>query len=126
MGKEERKEAVADAMKHLENMRGKVFGVVIESVSRSGMQRKMKFYSGEFMPYTRYIATILDMRIDRDYNLIVKGCGMDMIFSVLSNLNYAVATIETGKTISELLKTKECGERIYDNYFIDANGYHQL
>ena len=49
-----------------------------------------------------------------------------MIFHVLTNLNYHMAKHDTGKTIQELLNTKECGERIYDNYFTDADRYNTL
>lgn len=110
----------------LENMRGKKIYCNIVSVSRSGMNRKMNFYfinNNELIKCTHLIAKILNKKLDKDHNLPVSGCGMDMIFHVLSSFNYAMARINTGKTIPELLETKECGTRIYDNYYIDANNY---
>jgi hypothetical protein len=52
--------------------------------------------------------------------------NMDMIYSVLSNLNYEMAKRDTGKTIQELLETGECGTHIYDKYFTNANNYKYL
>lgn len=113
----------------LESARGKKVFCNIVSVSKSGMSRKMRFYiieNDDLRNITHLISEIAGYKMDNDYNLKVSGCGMNMIFSVLSNFNYAMAQLDTGKTLTELLKTKECGERIYDNYFIDANYYGQM
>jgi len=37
-----------------------------------------------------------------------------------------MAQKDTGKTLQELLKTKECGKHIYDTYFVNANNYVRL
>jgi hypothetical protein len=110
----------------LEAIRGQKFYCNIVSVSRSGMTRKMSFYAhnpkyNELSNITYLIARITNYSLDKNHNLIVSGCGMDMVFSVVSNFNYAMARIDTGKSIQELLQTKECGEHIYDKYFTNAN-----
>lgn len=115
----------------LEDVRGQKVYCNITRVSRSGMTRKMRFYAinkkdNKLSNITHLIAEIADYKMDKNHDLVVNGCGMDMIFSVLSNFNYAMARIDTGKDIQELLKTKECGERIYDQYFFNANNYNIL
>lgn len=97
---------------------------IINSV---GMNRKMEFYADGYNRIGYYIARIIDYSYNIDKGgLSVSGCGMDMIFHVLSSLNYAMVQIDTGKTLTELLKTKECGEHIYDKYFFNANQYVRL
>ena len=100
-----------------------VYGTV-NSVSRSGMSRRIEFYvateKNEIHRIGYYIAKIAGYPYDADKGLLVTGCGMDMIFSVLSNFNYSVAQLETGKNLTELLNSGEYG-RICDNYFFNAN-----
>jgi len=123
--KDERNEAI----QRIQAFRGlKIYANVVH-ISRSGMTRHIKFYAekaGTLDRITYSIAKILDYRVAKDDGLIVNGCGMDMIFSVLSNLNYTMAQVDTGKTIQELLQTKEFGVHIYDKYFFDANSYVML
>lgn len=114
-----------EAYEYLKKFRGQNFGCVIKSVSRSGMSRRMEFYSNNFDNLGYYIARIIDYPYN-DKGLSVSGCGMDMVFHVLSSLNYRMATLDTGKTLSELLESGECGERIYDKYFTDAGCYRLL
>lgn len=115
----------------LEDVRNQKVYCNITKVSQSGMTRKMRFYAiskkdGELRNVTYLISGIADYGMDKNHDLIVGGCGMDMIFSVLSNFNYAMARQDTGKNIQELLKTEEYGKRIYDKYFFDANNYSSL
>lgn len=114
----------------LNRMRGKKIIATIKSVSRSGMSRTISFYfidDNTLYNCTYIIAEVVGYKQDKYGHLKVNGCGMDMIFSVLSNFNYAMAKRDTGKTTSELLGSKEFkGKRIYDNYFIDANNYQQI
>ncbi len=109
------------ARKYLKRYRGQRLACVIKSVSRSGMSRKMEFYTPNFDRVGYYIACLIDYPYHPDKGLSVSGCGMDMIFHVLSSLNYAMAQLD-GK-YDEL---REKGERIYDNYFTDANNYIYL
>lgn len=111
-------------------MKGMQIYVTIEHVSASGMTRRMKFYYknpdyDRLINVTFIIATICGKKIKNDA-LVVGGCGMDMIFSVLSSFNYIMAQRVTGKTLQELMATKECGERIYDTYYVNANNYQLL
>lgn len=117
------------ATKQLEEVRGRKVYVNLVSVSASGMSRKMKFYiaiDGEIRNVTYPIAGALGYALTNDDCIRVSGGGMDMVFSVLSNLNYTMAQKDTGKTLEELLKMKECGERIYDRYYVNADHYQLL
>lgn len=68
------------------------FEVIIHSVSRSGMTRKMSFFHERTRRNcTREIGQILDWGLDKEDHLIVGGYGMDMIFHTLSNLSYAMS-----------------------------------
>ena len=115
----------------LEDVRGQKVYCNITRVSQSGMTRKMRFYAvskkdSELRDITYLISGIADYNTDKNHDLIVSGCGMDMVFSVLSNFNYSMARLDTGKNITVLLESKECGDRIYDKYFLDANNYGTL
>ena len=121
------KEDVKQAWEYLEQFRGKEIAACVKSVSRSGMSRRIEFYADGYNRIGYYIAACADYPYDANKGgLKVDGCGMDMVFSVLSNFNYAAAYHDTGKTIQELLKSKECGERIYDKYFFNADNYRTL
>lgn len=73
---------------------------VIESVSRSGMSRKMRVYVQDTddngRPYLRWItnhvAKVLGWRMKRDWKdcVQVDGCGMDMCFHLADCLTRAV------------------------------------
>lgn len=127
MTKLQKQQQLETALKSIEKARGKQIAVNIVNVSRSGMSRQLKFYTEGFQDITKDIAVITGNRYNNQSNtLTVSGCGMDMVFSVLSNLNYMMAKYDTGKSIQELLKTGECGVRIYDNYFVNANHYTRL
>jgi hypothetical protein len=90
------------------------------------MSRRIEYYvvdaAGEICRIGYLIARIADYGYDVDKGGVrADGCGMDMIFSVISNFNYKMADID-GKT-AEL---RAAGERIYDHYFFDANRYNTL
>lgn len=85
--------------------------------SKSGMTRRFKFYTtikGDIQNITEIIAKISEETLDKNGYIVARGCGMDMVFSVLSNFNYSV----------EFLKTKKFEN--YSNYYIDANNYRWL
>ena len=80
------------------------------------MQRKMMFYAlrdNRLNDITQEIANIAGYKV-KDGQMIVGGCGMDMVFSVLSNLNYEMQEREQGKREN------------YGSYFIDANKYQLI
>jgi len=112
-----------DAYETLKHYRGRRILAVVESVSKSGMSRRIKFYcviDNDTAWLTPWIAKLLGYSYDQN-GLVVKGCGMDMVFHVLSTLNYKMAEIE-GKY--DVLRTNN--ERIYDKYFFDADTYTLL
>lgn len=63
----------------------------VTHVSASGMSRDIKFAaitkSGDYIPLTWYIAKALGYSLQKDGTIKVYGCGMDMIFNTLYNLN---------------------------------------
>lgn len=66
---------------------------VLRHVSRSGMSRRIDFYkleAGDRVFLTGSIGHVLDMKHDRKGGLSVSGCGMDMGFSVVYELGYAL------------------------------------
>lgn len=76
--------------------------VVIKNVSKSGMTRKIDFYikvkeTDYLQNINQELNEVLDWGIDKNGHLIVKGCGMDMVWyalnqytehSKVSNLKY--------------------------------------
>lgn len=91
---------------------------VIKSVSASGMTRKIDFYvnNGDRLENINdFICKVANYKLDKNYRIIVNGCGMDMIFSVLSNFNYAISSIIDGKQTNN-----------YSTYFFNANNYQLL
>ena len=126
MTKKEKEKEQKEAYEVLKQYHGQQLAASVKSVSRSGMSRKIEFYAPNFDRIGYYIAKLLDYPYYPGKGIKVDGCGMDMIFSVLSDLNYEMAKRDTGKTIQELLKTGECGTHIYDKYFTDANHYKYL
>jgi hypothetical protein len=109
----------------LRNIQGQKIYCNITKVSNLGMTRKMRFFSipkgqanEDLINITHLISIIADYKLDKNHDLIVSGCGMDMIFSVLSNFNYAMARFNNYQ--------KKEGERIYDTYWIDADHYNTL
>jgi hypothetical protein len=120
------KEELAQAVKTIEQYRGKEVYAIVNKVSRSGMSRRIEIYvvndEKRMSRIGWLVAQIAGYSYDIDKGgILAEGCGMDMIFSILSNFNYAMAQIDTGKTLQELLKSKECGEHIYDTYFFNAS-----
>lgn len=115
-----------DALSYIMQFKGKEVAACVKSVSKSGMSRRIELYADGYNRIGYYIAVLLDYPYDADKGLKVDGCGMDMVFHTLSNFNYFMAQKITGKTLQELMATKECGERIYDHYFFDADRYRTL
>ena len=120
-----RKQEIDHVYEILKPFKGLTVYGTVNSVSRSGMSRRIEFYvateKNEIRRIGYYIAKIAGYPYNVDKGgILVNGCGMDMLFSVLSNFNYAVAQYETGKNLTELLNSGEYG-RIYDDYFFDAN-----
>ena len=112
----------------------KVYAIV-NSVSRSGMSRRIEFYTvinGNISRIGYRIAAVLDYGYDVDKGgLNVSGCGMDMIFSVLSDLNYKMAELDnpgvSWDDIPGIIQKKFWkSDNYYGWYFCDANNYGRL
>lgn len=107
--KEEKKELLKELKKDLKN---KKIIAIVSHVSQSGITRHIKFaYVGKngYMYNISYkMAKILDYSYNNNTNsIIVKGCGMDMIFHCLYNLNsyaimYGVVRKSKNKTMHDL------------------------
>lgn len=108
------KQEKTEAYENIKQWRNYKILVVIKSVSASGMHRRISFYTEGGYKIDHLIAPLTEYSYN-DKGLSVSGCGMDMIFSVLSNLNYAIGRIETGANINN-----------YNDYFIDASHYKLL
>ena len=124
------KEDKARAYDFIKGYKGKQIYANVKSVSSYGMSRRIEFYcvddDGRIDRIGFYMAKIIDYPYNVDKGGIsVSGCGMDMIFHVISCFNYAVAQYETGKSLRELLDSGKYG-RIYDDYFFDADKYRTL
>ena len=67
---------------------------IIRHVSRSGMTRHISFFiirKGQVWFIDNLISDYLDYRPNKRYDaLVVGGCGMDMAFSVVNNLQDAM------------------------------------
>lgn len=70
--------------------RNKKFYANIVSVSNSGMSRKIKYYiikNNQLIDITSYICETVGYKEDsKTWALKVGGCGMDMVWDVLYNL----------------------------------------
>jgi hypothetical protein len=122
------KEQIDRAWKALQQYRGKRIYARVNSVSRSGMSRRIEYYAAttddtgaakiERVGY--YIARIIGESYDVDKGgLCITGCGMDMIFQGISSFNYAACGLDNPEMTWEALREKF--GRIYDSYFFDAN-----
>ncbi|KKS59074.1 MAG: hypothetical protein UV26_C0030G0006 [candidate division WWE3 bacterium GW2011_GWF2_42_42] len=88
------------------------------SVSKSGISRKMKFYTvfkGKIINCTVLIASVLDNKTNFQGEIKVSGCGMDMVYHVLTNFNYAICKKLTGKL------TKN-----YNDFWVNADKYGRI
>lgn len=70
-----------------------VYGL-IRDVSRSGMARSIDFFvivDNQLVSITYKLHVVLGYRMAKHSGLYVQGCGMDMIFEVVSNLQRAIS-----------------------------------
>lgn len=64
---------------------------ILRHVSRSGMRRSISVIGQDCADVTFWVARAMGERIDqKNGGIIVDGCGMDMGFSLISNLGYAL------------------------------------
>jgi hypothetical protein len=89
-GKAATKEYCTSALKVLVKP-GSTVSTSLKNVSRSGMQRQISFYivnpsDNEVTNIDYYVSIVTDTKRAKNGALIVKGCGMDMGFSVVYDL----------------------------------------
>ena len=63
---------------------------LVLKVSASGMSRTARFYTcdkSEIISLNYYINIILGTKVNGDNDLVLKGCGMDMLFNEVYNLS---------------------------------------
>lgn len=63
--------------------------VIITSQSRSGMSRRMKVLTKDFQDISYDVAKAIGYTWN-DKGILVQGCGMDMTFSLMLSLTYAI------------------------------------
>ena len=73
--------------------------VVIKSVSKSGMYRRMRVLTSDFSDISYYVARAIDSPLN-DVGIGIGGGGMDMCFSLIDDLTWALY----GKDKPECLK----------------------
>jgi len=64
-------------------------GITIESVSRSGMTRRMKVYTKDFQNITHLISDLIGWSMN-EKGILVSGCGMDMCFHLADTITMAM------------------------------------
>lgn len=120
------KQEQINALKEIKRIVGKcankrVYADVVH-VSASGMSRNIKFAAitkkGDYRPLTWYIAKALGYNLQQDGTIKVYGCGMDMIFNTLYNLN----SIAKSLNIVRVSKNKDEHELRY-NGIVNTNYY---
>lgn len=96
--------------------------VNIKSVSKSGMTRKIDFYivcNNKLIFINNLIAKIAGYRQDKNRSLIVGGCGMDMVFSVLYDFNMSMLHLK-GHKRNDFSHSENCC------FWLDSNNYQLL
>lgn len=99
-----------EAIDHLRNVLkpgDRIYGIV-RTVSRSGMSRTIDFYAfqdNDRVYLSGWIATALGYSRTDQGALKVQGAGMDMVFSVVYNLGWALFPQGFG------IPCEKCGER---------------
>jgi hypothetical protein len=73
--------------------------IIIHSVSRSGMQRKMSayaIYKKRLVNLNWHVEKLGIARRDKNCKLIINGCGMDMAFNLSYRIKCNLYGYETG------------------------------
>lgn len=104
-------------LEELQQYRNQTLLAIVNSVSRSGMSRRIEFYAAGDDRSVRRIGYLIAHIIDWPYDvnkggLLAKGCGMDMIFDAIYTFNIVSSRME-----NPTLDTKT----LYQN--ANANGY---
>lgn len=94
---EERQEAIQKLRNWINKDTGIV--IVIKSISKSGMSRKMEIYTRDLDLHLSYhVSKALDWRMKGD-SVLVSGCGMDMAFHLAYSLSHVLYSEEERKEL---------------------------
>lgn len=63
---------------------------ILRHVSRSGMQREISLLTSDMRNIDYLVSPLLGNRIGKHNGLVIGGCGMDMGFSLVYSLGYAL------------------------------------
>ena len=84
------------------NRHKEIFIATVASVSKSGMSRNIKLgivKNNTFLNVTHLIAKLTGEKLSRDKEaLLIKGCGMDMIFSIIYSVYCKLECISDANT----------------------------
>ena len=122
-----------DALDKLVEYKGKKVWAKVNTVSRSGMSRRISLYvvyigtrrdnktgKNKRAPHIQrldyWVARATGRKSNED-GVLIGGCGMDMIFALIESINWAVWKYEH--------PGEDIGARYY-NYCFDANDYGYL
>ena len=93
---EQKNQAIAQLKKYIEPTTEIV--VVMHSVSKSGMQRKLSAYvvgeNKRMVWLNGYIASAGIASLDKNQKIIANGCGMDMLFDLSYKIKCALFGFE--------------------------------
>jgi hypothetical protein len=114
------------ALAILGEWRGHTLLAQINSVSRSGMTRRIEFYAAKGNEISRigyFMSKILEWPYDVDKGgFRVGGCGMDMIFHTIYSFNVAAWQLECPEELKKWRETPT-GERGADMYHKRASSF---
>ncbi len=120
--------AQRQAFEYLKEYRQQPLLGIVNSVSRSGMTRRIEFYAigynKDTLPIFARIGYLIAKVLGYSYDankggMMVGGCGMDVVYHTISNLNYSACNFDHPE-MSFQEQSAQFG-RIYDNYFFDAD-----
>lgn len=108
-------------MNHILRKRDKayLFYANVQSVSRSGLSRKIKIvmvYENEIVNVGQVLklAKMDFFKIDQDFNFVINGGGMDMIFATINDLIAKIIELAKSKGFSGSIDNLDAGS--YYNY----------
>jgi hypothetical protein len=76
-----------------QDLEGKTLFVMVTSVSASGMSRTMRVFTSnginDLVEVTHSVSSVLGLS-KTDKGLRIRGCGMDMTFALVNDLNHTL------------------------------------
>ena len=87
--KQEQQDAIKELSSILNDINSDTIYTVLRHVSSSGMQREISVKmidAGRIIHLDYLVSTALGMKQGKHNGIVIKGCGMDMGFAIVSNL----------------------------------------